>query len=200
MKKLIPVLLLILISGCATAPRQQGTIPPEIHARVSVMLPVINKCISPTEQTETVVYQDQAPNAMYSDGKVYLSEGLFKFDDHVLRFVIAHEIAHQRLGHIKKVRAMSWGVTGAMMVVGYLVPGAGLLNYAVNPAITNNFTKTQEHDADLAAYHACRCMGMSKEEIIRVIRTLQASTADAGGFWDKHPSWDERIKHIESAH
>ena len=193
------ILLFILLAGCATTPRKQAAIPPEINARINVILPVVNKCISPTATTETVIYQDQAPNAMYSDGKVYLSEGLFKFDDHVLRFVIAHEIAHQRLGHINKIRAMSWGVTGAMMVVGYLVPGAGLLNYAVNPAVTNNFTKAQEHEADLAAYNACRCMGMSKEEIIRTLRTMQASTADAGGFWDKHPSWDERMKHIENA-
>jgi Zn-dependent protease with chaperone function len=125
--------------------------------------------------------------------------GMLKSDDDVLIFVTAHELAHFQLGHHQKRMGVSAATTYAMLVVNSVVPGAGLLNRAINPAITNNFSKTQELDADGAAAKACmRCLGFSKEKVIEIMqRKKNMAAADGGGFWDKHPSWDERIAHVE---
>jgi hypothetical protein len=47
-----------------------------------------------------------------------------------------------------------------MLVANAFIPGVGLLNHVINPAVTNNaVSKPQELEADLAAYKACLCMG-----------------------------------------
>jgi len=30
-----------------------------------------------------------------------------------------------------------------------------------------------------------------------ILQSLKARTRDGGGFWDRHPSWDERIANIQ---
>jgi hypothetical protein len=82
---------------------------------------------------------------------VHLTEGLFRFGDDTIAFVIAHEIAHAKLKHIRDKRAVSLATTGVMIIAGAIIPGLGFLNYAVNPAVTNNYGKGQEYETDKLA-------------------------------------------------
>lgn len=196
MKKLL-IIALIVLSGCAG---QKDYIAPEdLQLRAVNLYQQVHKCIRPTQNTPLYLSPEKEPNAFLSEDGIVVTEGMFAFDDNTIRFVLAHEIAHEKLSHAQARQGVSWGVTGAMMIVNVVVPGAGLLNHVVNPAITNNYSKKQETEADVAAYRACLCMGMTKEEVIQSLRSIEAATEDGGGFWDKHPSWNDRIKSINEA-
>lgn len=196
MKKLL-IIIAILLAGCAG--QKDYVAPDDLKQRAVNLYRHVYQCIQPTEEIALSISPEKEPNAFLSKEGIVVTEGLFAFDDNTIRFVLAHEIAHEKLNHAQIRRGVSWGVTGAMMIVNVVVPGAGLLNHVVNPAVTNNYSKKQETEADITAYKACLCMGMNKEGVIKSLRSIQESTEDAGGFWDKHPSWNDRIKAIEES-
>ena len=39
-------------------------------------------------------------------------------------------------------------------------------------------------------------MGIPVERQVKALEHLKNHTNDGGGFWDRHPGWDERIKGI----
>jgi Zn-dependent protease with chaperone function len=145
-----------------------------------------------------VIVGDKEPNAMADgDDTIYLTAGLFKYSDETIAFIIAHELSHVKLGHVAKVRAVSYATTGVMTVVGYLVPGAGYLNHVVNPAVTNNYSKLQEYDADKLAWDTCkRCLGFGDTVQRQILESIKNDASGGGGFWSTHPAWEDRIKNI----
>jgi len=202
MKKLSLVIIILLLTSCSQKHTTAYVIPQFIKDRPVVSIyQMVYKCLKLKEDGETSrlrIHPSKKPNA-FIDGKndVFLTEGLFKYDDDVITFVIAHELSHAKLKHVRNQRNVSYATTGAMMVVGFIVPGAGLLNYAVNPAVTNNFNKVQEADADrLASETLVKCFDISVEQQIHILESLKKDTTDAGGFWDRHPSWNDRIANI----
>jgi len=201
MRKILTLIIaVLLLAGCATTQQNAYVVPDDIKERGIAINEQVVKCIAPSSRTGLAISRDQSPNAMFKDGWITITEGMFQFDDNALKFVLAHEIAHQKLGHVQKAQALSLSVTGAMIVIGSIVPGAGILNHAVNPAVVNNYSKFQEDDADLEAYNACLCMGMSKDDVVTVMQSIRAAASEGGGFWDRHPSWDNRIANIQNAH
>jgi len=202
MKNAILITCCMLMCGCATTPTQpQYVIPESIQNRIAIAENRVLSCIKPTKYIPCFITPSKQPAAAYfiDENRIVLSEGLFQFSDDALCLVLAHEIAHEKLGHAEKQRGASAAVTGVMLFVNALIPGAGLLNHVINPAVVNNYSKTQEAEADLEAYRACLCMGISKERVIAALADMKAKTADAGGFWDRHPSWNDRIAAITNA-
>lgn len=103
------------------------------------------------------ICNSKKPNAWVDgENRMYLTEGLFEYNDDTLRFVMAHEFAHVLLGHYKKKIAVSLTTTGVMLIANTLIPGIGLLNHLINPVAVNSFSKPQELDADKLAAEACR--------------------------------------------
>ncbi len=159
----------------------------------------VTKCISPSKFLPYHLSPNKIPNA-WTDGKILVfTEGIFEFDDDILKFIMAHEIAHESLGHVAKAQGLSMVTTGVMLLVNSIIPGAGLLNHAVNPAIVNNYSKSQELEADKLASQACICMNIPPERQIEIMLFMKSKLKEAGGFWDRHPSWDERIKNISNS-
>ena len=195
-RTLIIIAALTLFTGCATTPKSSYVVPESLQSKSVSLVKSVILCIKPTSKTGFAIANSKEPNAYYTNGYVYFTEGMFQFDDDTLKFVMAHEIAHQKLGHVQKAQGVSLATTGAMMIVNVFVPGAGLLNHAINPAVVNNYSKSQEYEADREASKACECMGISQERQIEIMRSMKAKLQDAGGFWDRHPSWDERIENI----
>lgn len=147
-------------------------IPLDIKVRLQDINNQATKCIQTETPIRISVSDTPVKNAFYdpSNDGIVIATGMFDLDDHILNFVLAHEIAHGKVGHANSRAAVSYATTGAMLVLNAFVPGAGYLNHLVNPAVTNNYSKTQETEADLAAYNACLCMGMTREDIIFPLR------------------------------
>ena len=202
MKKII-LLAIFLLASCAHQQAAPYVIPQYVKARSVETL--YNKAIFCSSVygagTHPFVFINpgKEPNAWVdTDNKVHLTEGLFRFDDDTIAFVIAHEIAHAKLKHVRNRNAVSLATTGVFMVAGVFIPGIGLLNHAVNPAVTNNYSKVQEYEADkLASETLASCFNIPVDKQVQILQSMQSGTIDAGGFWDQHPSWADRIENIK---
>lgn len=200
-KKIVVIIICILTIGCA---HKNVNFNPT-NEQVTKVVRIGNKVAEQMhikDPMTLMIADSKIPNAwITADDKIYFTNGfLDSFDDDGLIFCMAHEMAHKKLGHIQKKAAVSCATTGAMMIIGSIVPGAGLLNYAVNPAVTNNYSKTQETEADIMASKACLKMGIVLHKQIETINKMKSIHDGGGGFFDQHPSWDDRITAIKEAH
>jgi metalloprotease len=196
-KTIVYTLFILIVTGCATTtPKTDYTPPPDELVRLDLIHDDIGRCMNVKEKLPFVVYNKAVLYAAFDGESVLLTEGMVNQADDVLKFVIAHEIAHYQLGHIAKAHLTSGIVSTIMAGLGFIIPGAGLLNYVVNPAVVRNFSKSQELEADSFASKACLCMGIPLDRQVKVLEHMKQSTNDGGGFWDSHPAWDERIQNI----
>ena len=188
------IFILIFLSGCAH--HQVYTPPEHLGIRMNSIGTEVLTCLN--VPVKFYIAKTDKQNAWIIDDKVYFTEGLFDLDNDTLKFVMAHEISHLKLGHLKAIKKVSYATTGVMMVVNFVIPGAGLLNLLINPAVVNNFTKTQEYEADKLAFKTCLCLGISIDRQVEILENLKKAIADGGKFWDRHPSWDDRISNIKA--
>jgi len=169
--------------------------------RIRSVVGRVKACLMPDAGTYTVaISKERQPNASVNlSGQIVFTQGALKlWDDDTLTFVAAHEIAHDKLGHVGKKIAVSTVTSGIMMVADFFIPGVGLLNHAINPAIVNNYSKSQELEADKLASEACaRCFGMTHEKQIEIMMKIRKGSKEGGGFWATHPAWSDRIKNIK---
>jgi Zn-dependent protease with chaperone function len=205
MQKLFFILAVFCLVGCAATQQSNYVIPQHIKDRhIEKLYHRAVNCMA-FEAGEVggnpFVNGAKEPNAMANnDNEIVLTEGLFQFNDDTITFVIAHELSHIKLKHIRNRKAVSIATTGVFMVAGFFIPGVGLLNYAANPAVTNNYSKVQEYEADkLASETLISCFNISLDKQIQILESMQSGTTDAGGFWDQHPAWSDRIENIKKA-
>lgn len=195
-KKLLVFGLVLILIGCASAPKQTYTPAPGMMDKLVKNMNETWRCIKGKDQLWFFISSAQGHGAWIEGNKVYITESLLRdLNDDAIQFVLAHEIAHNKLGHIEKAQAVSYATTGLLVVADLFVPGIGLLNHAVNPAIVNNFSKLQEYDADEEAAAACECLGI---DAVETMRSLRPFTRGGGGFWDQHGSWEDRIENIRN--
>lgn len=197
MRKVIVTVIMVLLLGCTH--RAAYNPPDYLKIEMNRIAAEVLRCIQPKNRLAFYISDSQQIGAWTKENKIIFTEGMFRtFDDDTLKFVMAHEIAHDKLGHINEIRTISLVTTGTMMVVNAIVPGAGYLDYLINPAVTNNYSKTQELEADKEASKACLCLGISLEQQIEIMENLKSAIEDGGGFWARHPSWDDRIVNIKT--
>ncbi len=174
------------------------TNPP--YARLLGVVRKVGRCLAPDTDYAVYISSKDQINAWVSiSGSItFTRKALDAWDEDTLTLVAAHEIAHDRLGHVAKKMGVSYTTSTIMAIAGYIVPGLGYLNLLINPAITNNFSKLQEYDADKLAAESCsRCFGMSNERQLEVMRSMRdQSKGDGGGFFSTHPAWNSRIENI----
>lgn len=161
----------------------------------------VTACMMPEAKEYAVAISgEKQPNASVNiSGQITFTQGALKaWDDETLTFIAAHEIAHDKLGHVSKKIAASAVTTGVMIIANRFIPGIGLLNHLINPAIVNNYSKTQEYDADKLASESCeKCFGMTKARQVEIMKNIQKTSSGGGGFWASHPSWSDRIENIK---
>jgi len=174
------------------------TNPP--YARLLQVVQKVGKCLNPdTDYAVYVSNKDQINAWVNISGNItFTQKALDTWNEDTLTLVAAHEIAHDKLGHVAKKMGVSYTTTTIMAIAGYIVPGVGYLNLLINPAITNNFSKLQEYDADKLAAESCsKCFGMSNERQLQIMRVMKdESKGDGGGFFSTHPAWNDRIENI----
>ena len=140
-----------------------------------------------------------SPNVVaYSAGEAtfYFSEGLLRQPPAVIDAISARQVAHAVLGHAGQRAALSWSVTAGFTVLGFVVPGASLLDFAVNPLIVRAFTRDQVIAADRRTVEMLRAMGhpMPQRTLAIALRAAHAANgAPIGGWLATEPSLDERL-------
>ncbi|MFH2076843.1 MAG: M48 family metallopeptidase [Pseudomonadota bacterium] len=193
MKKFLVIVIVLLLAGCfRTVPT--FNLEPDIRARANTLFARANSELG----TSVALYirDTQEVNAWTEGDRMDITLGALRYDDDTITFIMAHELSHAKLNHTRNRKILSGGITVAMIFVGTLIPGAGLLNHLINPAAVNNFSKPQELEADKLASETCLKLGIPISKQIDIMNNLRKVSGAAGGFWSQHPSWDDRIQNI----
>jgi predicted Zn-dependent protease len=172
-------------------------------ARVrAIMLPLVrasNKRIPP-DQIRVSIVDDPAINAASAgSGRYIVTTGLLnRATDDQLRGVLAHEIAHEDLGHPAKAQIIGAGLSAGVALLEQLFPGSSSFTPFAGTLISNNYTRPLELEADRHAVTLLERAGYSKRTMVDTLTWLMRRAGNSGGGLSSHPATSERIQALQS--
>lgn len=190
---------IILIETSTTNPKHQ-----KIIERLNNIYMALN--ISQVERTAYFVNVETSLNAASLGNNVYiLWETLANYPEWVIDAILAHEIAHDLLLHSRKMRDVD-DVRKFFTEVLSLLGGADHRTQTTLQEWSSNLTlpkysQKQEYEADKKAVEILLICGYEKSELIyaNTFKYIQKNYGDSGGgFFDHHPSTEERIQEVLS--
>jgi predicted Zn-dependent protease len=168
--------------------------------RVSrIMIPLLKAANKPRplDQVKVGVIDDDAINAASAGGgEFYVTRGLLeRANDEQLAAVLAHEIAHDDLGHVAKAQTLQTGVGIGAAILDQIFPGVGQIAPVAGTLITRAYGRREELEADRHGVDILGRAGLPKESMERTLEWLKTQTGGGGGggFFSTHPGTDERI-------
>jgi len=169
-----------------------------------VMVPLLRAMDHPCrlEEVRVGVWNQSEINAGNAGSCQFLvTMGLLqRANDDQLRGVLAHEIAHQDLGHVAKQQALGTGTNILAAGLQQLFPAAGVLVPIVGELGMRAYGRNEEYAADRHAVDILRHAGYPKENLIDAltwIRRVSGNSGGGGGFLSTHPALDDRIATIQ---
>lgn len=211
----IAILILAgVTSGCALeagssrrpAPQQtpRSAVSRPLDARQTdrvqrVMTPLLRAMDNPRRLNEVRVRVIDDPNinaANAGGGEFQITTGLLaKANEDQLRGVLAHEIAHDDLGHVAKAQTLGAGLNIGVIVLEQLFPGSSAVTPIAGALIANSYSRSEEFAADRHGVEILRRAGYSKEVMIDTLTWLTRISGgdNGGGFLSTHPGTEARI-------
>src|SRR5438094_6926067 len=203
------IVVILATSGCALLPApvpDRAYFPDSKDPRT--------KCLSQTLYRAAVAAGDDPAHysfAMLQTSKVVAvthEEGIFYFSDGLadqspahVDALVAHEVAHEVLGHVGKRRVLPLGVSGGFTVIGFIVPGLGLMDFLVNPVIVRAFTRDQSLDADQKTLEILRAMGHEapRRTLTDALKAAASLNGPSEGIFllTTEPDLDDRLAALE---
>jgi predicted Zn-dependent protease len=209
------LILTVLPTGCAvqstSAPRRA---PQEEAGRSStsqrldaqqvarlqrIMLPLLRATTNPRRSSDVRVgiIDDPTINAASAGGGEFqVTTGLLqKANDDQLRGVLAHEIAHDDLGHVARAQTLGTGLNIGVILLEQLFPGSSAVTPIAGALIANSYSRSEELEADRHGVEILRRAGYSKEVMIDTLTWLMRTSGgdSGGGFLSTHPATEDRI-------
>jgi Zn-dependent protease with chaperone function len=202
-----PVLVAVTLAACATAPEGTYFATPSNPgtARMAQILSRAAVAGGDDPQRYGFAFIKSPTAAAYSDedATFYFTDGLMRQPTPVIEAVVAHEVAHEVLGHVGTRRKLSLSLTASFGALGIFAPGVGLLDFVVNPLVVRAFGRRQEMQADQKAVEILRAMGYRspRQTLASALEGLAAYTPKERegleGLLATHPSLDERLAALE---
>jgi Zn-dependent protease with chaperone function len=197
-----------LLLGCSSGVPRGAYFPPPTDpttARVSQALHRAAIAAGDEPDRYSFAFVKSAVAAASSDEEAtfYVTDGLVRQPLPVIEAAIAHEVAHEVLGHVGRRRALAIGLSACFTVLGMLFPGAGLVDFVASPIAVRAFTRQQELEADQRAVEILRGMGHAtpRRSLAEALRILAGSTPrpkeESSGLLSAHPSLDDRLQALE---
>ena len=209
------ILVLLLAAGCAGVggappsepqPTRTGGSQPAPHPldaqqaeRIRrIMAPLVTAMDHPRplNQVKVGIMDDSHVNAASAGGgQFYVTTGLLqKANDEQLRGVLAHELAHDDLGHVAKAQALGAGVGIGMIILDQIFPGSGRITPIAGALVVSGYSRSEEYAADRHGVDILTRAGYSKNVMINTLTWLvQTEGASSGGILATHPGTQERI-------
>jgi len=154
-----------------------------------------------SEDIRVAIIDDSSINAASAGGgRYYVTTGLLdQATDEELRGVLAHEIAHEDLGHPARAQVVGAGVNIGVALLEQLIPGSSSFTPIAGSLITNSYTRPLEVQADRHAVTLLRRAGYSKDTMTHTLEWLMQRNGDSGGgFLSSHPATSERIQALRA--
>jgi predicted Zn-dependent protease len=167
-----------------------------------IMVPLLraSKNASRTSEISVRLVEDPSANAGSAGGGQFIvTTGLLRrSNDDQLRGVLAHEIAHDDLGHPAKMQLLGVGLNLGAVLLDKLVPGGGNLAPIAGSLIASSYSRPQELEADRHAVTILRRAGYNKGVMIRALDWIMRTEGNSGGgILSTHPATDERIRALQ---
>lgn len=204
----------LVASGCSTAtsqpaPAPRAEAPPRATSTVKldpaqaerlkrIMAPLIAAMDKPRnlKDVKVGVMDDPSINAGNAGSNQFLvTTGLLqKANDDQLTAIMAHEVAHEDLGHVAKAQTLSTGLTIGMVILDQIIPGSSALTPVAGALVARAYSRKEEYAADRHGAELLERTGKSRQQMIDTLTWLmQQSGSDTGGFFATHPATDDRI-------
>lgn len=204
MRRLILLATVLVLTGCASVPDHAYYPSPSDPATKAVAGSLYRAARAasddPARYSFALIRTRDVSAYTADDATFYFSEGLTMQPPHVLDALIAHEVAHELLGHSGRRRALSLGLSASFTVLGFMVPGASLVDFLVNPLLVRAYTRDQEAAADLKAVEVLRDMGYNAPRRLLAEALRQAAAINGrprAGWFATEPDIDDRLFALE---
>ena len=211
----------VLIGGCAVesssptpAPRAEAPAQRPVQTKIDtaqaerikrIMLPLIAAMDKPRDlkQIKVGLMDDPSINAANAgNGEFLVTTGLLqKANDVQLTAILAHEVAHEDLGHVAKAQALGTGLNIGVVILDQILPGSGALTPIAGALVARAYSRKEEYAADSHGAELLERTGRSKQIMIDTLTWLiQQAGPDSGGFFATHPGTEDRIAALKSGH
>lgn len=179
------------------------------HRRLIGRLKNIYESLDLTTQDKPTAYfindESSLNAASFGNGVFLFWETLANLPDWAIDSVLAHEIAHDLLLHSRKMRDVD-DVRSFFTEVLSLIGGADrrtetTLQEWSSKLTLPKYSQKQEYEADEYAVNILSICGYEKSELVfaNTLKYIRNNYGDSGGgFFDYHPSTEERIQNILS--
>jgi len=178
----------------------QATLDPAQAERLKrIMAPLVRAANHPRplNQVKVGVLDDPQINAASGGGgEFYVTMGLLrKPNDEQLMAVLAHEVAHDDLGHVARAQAPGAGLQIGMIILDQIIPGSSRLTPIAGSLIARSYSRKEEYEADRHGVTLLQRIGQPKEVMINTLTWLmQTEGSGGGGFFASHPATGDRIE------
>jgi predicted Zn-dependent protease len=204
------VLVCFFFAGCVAvteqpAPRQERSQaqnvrvdPKQAERLYRIMTPLLASMNNPKQPREVqigIVEQREINAANAGGGRFYITTGLLgQANDDQLRGIMAHEIAHDDLGHVAKLQMLGAGLNLGVVLLEQLIPGSSAVTPIAGTLIARGYSRSEELSADRHGVEILRRAGYSKQVMVNALNWVaQTSGSSGGGFLSTHPATGERI-------
>ena len=155
----------------------------------------------PLDKVKVAIMDDPHINAASAGGgEFYVTTGLLqKADDLRLAGVLAHELAHDDLGHVAKAQTLGAGLSIGMVILDQIIPGSGALTPIAGGLIARAYSRTEEYAADRHGVDILTRAGYPAATMLNTLTWLgQTEGTDGGGFFATHPATADRIEALRN--
>lgn len=128
-------------------------------------------------------------------GEFYVTTSLLqKANDDQLRGILAHEIAHDDLGHVARAQVLGAGLNLGVILLEQIIPGSSAITPIAGTLVARAYSRSEESQADRHGVEILQRAGYSKDVMIDSLAwVMQSSPSDGGGFLSTHPATEDRI-------
>src|SRR5918994_1519343 len=223
MKKLCLVLTLISTtvgSGCVVADgpaprgesrsddRRQPAKTRQIDSRQAerfyrIMTPLLKSMDNPKSPRDVkigIIDEAEINAANAGGGQFYVTTGLLeKASDEQLRGIMAHEIAHDDLGHVARLQTLGVGLNLGVILLEQLLPGSSAVTPIAGSLIARGYSRNEEYAADRHGVEILRRAGYPKDVLINALTWVSRASGGGGGggVFLTHPATEDRIAPLE---
>jgi Zn-dependent protease with chaperone function len=197
--------LLVIVTGACTTLPERTYYPDPASPETRVLAEALWRAAKaasddPNEYSFAMIRSKHVGAYTVEDATFYFTEGLARQPGPVVDALVAHEVAHELLGHIGQRRSLALSLGASFTVLGIMVPGAGLIDILTNPLIVRAFTRDQEIAADLKAVEVLRDMGYTAPRRVMADALRAAAKvngAPRGGWLATEPALEDRLGPLE---
>ena len=166
------------------------------------MVPLLQAMDRPCRADQSrvgIINQSEINAANAGNCEFYVTVGLLRrASEDQLRGVLAHEVAHQDLGHVAKAQVFGAGLNMLTAGLQQLFPGAGAVAPIAGELVARGYGRSEEYAADKHGVEILRRAGYHKGAMLDALHWIRRGSGDGGGgFLSTHPALDDRIATIQ---